>query len=434
MVSKSEPSMGDLPYHPLDEGDIADYELSLVSIALMHPDFVKGVELPCEAFRCDAYGQVWVALKKWPDDYERRLDALLALGLSTDEMIRIETAEPMPLKAGWLARQVITAHNRRKLYRKMYSNLGKIYSNCDVGVDEIIEDVKSISHLKVDEDDRTKISSVLQIIVGGDVQDHVVKTGFSSLDEEIRGFPIGTISLVAARPGIGKSVFALNCARKQAIHGIPALYVGLEDSVTQYAKRAVVSEARVPYAFFNGASIPDYEMCRLQEAFLILRDAPLFLEDSAFYCSDIISCIRSHVSMYGIKIAYIDHIQEVFPDEEDRSSNRAYDLEKIVQRFRNLAKLLGIAIVLVAQINRDVERRVDPRPRMSDLRDSGALEMIARLILLLYRQDYYEEDPTAHDGLMDVHIAKSNHGRAGNVIQLSWIGAKSLVEEVLDGR
>jgi len=257
----------------------------------------------------------------------------------------------------------------------------------------------------------------------------VLPTGFADLDSCIRGLPIGTLTLIAGRPSMGKSATGLNVAYNLALRGVPCLYVGLEDRPTQHVKRLL--------AIDSGISLSDMVLdiirqdagalqARLAQSAVRLSSLPIHWLEAPQTASQICAVAKRYIQEHGVKAVFVDHVQELHTDDEDRSDQRTYEIQASAQKLRDLAVQTKTAVILAAQINREAEKA--GRPTMAHLRDSGALEMVARLVLLLYRDEYYNED-TDKPGIIEVIVGKNNHGPSGQTIPLRWIGTRCKVAD-----
>lgn len=424
-----------LPFQPVPDEHVEESEASICSVAYQWPSHLEAISLPSEAFRSERYAMAWEALRKWPDETQRhefaRMDALLDLGWTGPEIAQLQDAEISPYKAPWHVTRIKKAFHIRTSYEACYKGMADIYTLGEADPERIADSLSSIEDPSEDKKNTTHLKkSIATLLDDLDKGSDIVSTGYDILNSSFRGFPIGTVSIIAARPGMGKSAFALNLARKQAKNGIPILYIGLEDQSSQYARRIIAAEGKINLDDFTHERLV-YERdhgidsglgTHITRTAVKVAEYPIYLEDSLTSVSEIISSIRIHVKKNGVQAVYIDHIQEVDAEDSDKRDQVTYEIQANAKKFRDLAKRLNVSIILAAQINRETERRENKKPRVSDLRDSGSLEMIARLVLLLYREDFYEEDENQHSGNLEVIVGKANHGRSGQSISLRWEG------------
>jgi replicative DNA helicase len=252
----------------------------------------------------------------------------------------------------------------------------------------------------------------------------IVKTGIPIIDETTGGLWPGLLHIVAARPAMGKTAFMLNIATNAALAGHRVLFVSLEDVMEYLVARMV--------ARFADIDLNDIMLRRPQgaEEWKRLMDAgnklsgkkPLWFEDSGGLTSAAVHQIAAaHQQMHGLDLIVADHLGEV----ADTGENDTSIATNAARTFRNMAKELNVPVVLGCQLNRNVENRPDKRPRMSDLRQSGAIEAVARVVWFLYRPGYYEPDGDERRDLQLI-VGKANHGKTGMLrlwIELSrmWV-------------
>lgn len=251
-----------------------------------------------------------------------------------------------------------------------------------------------------------------EILDGNKEPAGIVKTGHRTLDRVTGGLWPGLLTVIAGRPGMGKSAFVLNLAVNAALSGKKVLYITLEDT-----RRFVVYRM---LSRFANIDLTDLTLGRLKEAeqFRNVLDArtniygklPLWIEDSSgLTTQDIARIAHKHYDQHGLDLLVVDHLGEV----ADKGENETSITTNAARNIRDIAKGLNIAGVLCCQLNRGVEQRTDKRPHLADLRQSGSIEAIARSVWFLYRPGYYNGNENRPD--MHLIVAKSNHGRTGLV-------------------
>jgi replicative DNA helicase len=248
-------------------------------------------------------------------------------------------------------------------------------------------------------------------------------TGFIDIDKATNGFEPGDLVIVAGRPSMGKSVFAQNLAENCAIAlGLPTLIISCEMSDGQFGNRLIASQGQISLSALRDTNgLTEDQWARLSVALGNMHDSPLFIEDSTIYST--VSAIRYKAEeikrQHGtIGLIVIDYLQLL---QSSKSHDRK-DLEigEISRALKFLAKDLGTVVVALSQLSRKVEERTDKRPMMSDLRESGAIEQDADVIMLLYRDEYYKPD-SQDKGTAEVIIAKNRNGEVGTH-RLAFIG------------
>jgi replicative DNA helicase len=234
-----------------------------------------------------------------------------------------------------------------------------------------------------------------------------VPTGFRDVDTLLSGLQAGNLIIVAARPGVGKSSFVTNLARNVAVEaGLPVAMFSLEMSRWEIGMRLLCAEARVPWDSIRNKRVGAEDWSRIAQAADSLHDAPLYIVDSGnVTLVDIRAKARRLAARrQGLGLIIVDYLQLM--SHTRRVENRQQEIAEISRGLKMFAKELGIPIVAVSQLNRDPERRQDKRPQLSDLRESGALEQDADVVMFIHRDD---SDP-AKKGLADLIVAKHRNG------------------------
>jgi len=241
-----------------------------------------------------------------------------------------------------------------------------------------------------------------------------VSSGFKKLDALTSGFQPSDLIILAARPGMGKTALSLNIARNIAVEAdVPVLFFSLEMSKEQLSMRLLCAEARIDSSNVRSGFISDNEWTQLTDAAGVLSEAPIYLDDSSELTSlDIKTKARRLKLEKNIGLIVIDYLQLM----KARSSKDRRDLEisEMSRSLKSLAKELQIPIIALSQLNRMLEQRNDKRPQLSDLRESGALEQDADLVIFIYRDEVYNKTEGAEKkGIAEVHIAKHRNGPTG---------------------
>jgi replicative DNA helicase len=238
-------------------------------------------------------------------------------------------------------------------------------------------------------------------------------TGYADLDEITAGLQNSELIIVAARPSVGKTSFALNLVRNIVIDERKAAYfVSLEQSRIELAERLLCCQARVDSHKLRKGRLSADDIDKLMEAGGILSKAKLFIDDTPGQgMLRIAANARRLQRRHGINLVAIDYLQLIEP--ENRRDPRQEQVAQISRRLKFLAKELTIPVVALAQVNRSSEDRQDHRPRLADLRESGSIEQDADTVMLLHRPDRYE--PGQHEGIIEVIIGKQRNGPTGEV-------------------
>jgi replicative DNA helicase len=240
--------------------------------------------------------------------------------------------------------------------------------------------------------------------------------GFRDIDAMTTGFQPGNFVIIAARPGMGKSSFALNMAVAAAREeGEPIAFFSLEMSNSELIQRLICAEARISMNDMRRGNIKTHQWEDISRAMGTLNDLPIYLDDlGALTVTDVRSRCRRLKSTVGLAAIFIDYLQLLRPGVLTRNTNRNEELSEICRSLKITAKDLGVPIVALAQLNRGVEIRSEKRPMLADLRDSGSLEQEADVVAFLYRDGYYNAEAPEPD-LTEFIIAKHRNGPTGSV-------------------
>jgi replicative DNA helicase len=240
-----------------------------------------------------------------------------------------------------------------------------------------------------------------------------VASGYFDLDDLTGGFQPSQLVIVAARPSMGKTAFALNICDHAAIEQrTPILFVSLEMGQLELAERLICARSKVDgRKLRTGQNMGTREISQLSKAYDELRVAPLYIDDTpARNMLQVTANARRLKMRANLGLVVVDYIQLV--DTEDTRDSRQEQIAKISRRLKTLARELHVPVIALSQLNRAVENREDRRPRMADLRESGAIEQDADIVLLLHRADYY--DANEHPGVAEVIVAKNRNGATGS--------------------
>lgn len=248
-----------------------------------------------------------------------------------------------------------------------------------------------------------------------------VPTGFADLDYRTSGLHNSDLILVAARPAMGKSAFALNIATHAAVRGkVPVAIFSLEMSKEQMANRILCSEAMVDSAKVRTGKIDDEEWGKLAAASVELSEAGIYIDDTpGISVMEIRAKCRKMKLEKNIGLVVIDYLQLV-QGSNRKGGSREQEIAEISRSLKILAKEINVPVIALSQLSRAPEQRVDHRPMLSDLRESGSIEQDADIVMFLYRDDYYNED-TDKKNIAEVIIAKHRSGATGTV-ELLWLG------------
>ncbi len=242
-------------------------------------------------------------------------------------------------------------------------------------------------------------------------------TGFHGLDDMTGGFQPTELIVLAARPSMGKTALVCNFAMAVAKAQSGVLLFSLEQSKLELAERLLCIQAKLSGHKLRQGDLDEFEQHTLMEASNQLRTLPIFVDDKPGRTMTQISAIARRVKRrFGLGIIIIDYLQLI--ESEDSHISREQQISSITRRLKFMAKDLNVPVIALAQLNRGVEQREDKRPRLSDLRESGAIEQDADIVMFLHRPDAY--DPEDRPGEADLIISKNRHGPVGTV-DLVWL-------------
>jgi len=251
-----------------------------------------------------------------------------------------------------------------------------------------------------------------------------VATGYTDLDNLTSGLQPGELIVLAGRPSMGKTALALNIAENVAIdQKLPVAIFSMEMSSEQLTTRLIGSVGKVDARKLrSGQDLDDDDWEKLTDSLGQLNDAPIFIDEGgALNSYELRARARRLQRQEGqLGLIVIDYIQLMSAAGGRQSENRATEVSEISRSLKSLAKELNVAIVALSQLNRSLESRPDKRPMMSDLRESGAIEQDADVILFIYRDDQYNED-SPDKGLAEILISKQRNGPTGK-IKLTFLG------------
>ncbi|WP_429351292.1 replicative DNA helicase [Paenibacillus sp. 4624] len=241
-----------------------------------------------------------------------------------------------------------------------------------------------------------------------------IRSGYIDLDRMTSGFQNSDLIIVAARPSVGKTAFALNIAQHAANEGKKKVAVfSLEMSSSQLALRMISAEENVDANRIRTGFLRAEDWDKATRAIGVLGETNLFIDDSASLTAQgIINKCRRLKQKFGLDMVVIDYLQLISGDKG--KENRQQEVTDISRKLKQLARELHIPVIALSQLNRGVEQRQDKRPMMSDLRESGAIEQDADIVAFLHREDYYDAE-TEKKNIIEVIIAKQRNGPVGTV-------------------
>ena len=299
-------------------------------------------------------------------------------------------------------------------------------------VEDIMENAEKKIFNIMQNNDKQSYSPIKDILVDSFTQleelynrkQHItgVPSGFTELDYKTAGFHGSDLVLIAARPAMGKSAFALNIATNAAVRAnVPVVIFSLEMSKEQMVNRILCSEAMVDSNKVRTGKLEEDDWTKLAGSIGPLSDAEIYIDDTpGISVTEIRAKCRKLKIEKNIGMVVIDYLQLV-QGSNRRNGSREQEISEISRSLKILAKELNVPVIALSQLSRAVEQRPEHRPMLSDLRESGAIEQDADIVMFLYRDDYYNKDSEKKD-IAEVIIAKHRGGSLGTV-ELLWLGS-----------
>ncbi len=254
-----------------------------------------------------------------------------------------------------------------------------------------------------------------------------VPSGFSQLDRLTSGWQPSDLVIIAARPSMGKTAFVLSMARNIAVnHERPIAFFSLEMSSLQLVNRLIVAETQLPSDKIRNGRLEDYQWQQLEYKIKDLEQAPIYIDDTpAISIFELRAKCRRLKQKYNIQAVVIDYLQLMTSGQNSNYGSREQEVSTISRSLKSIAKELNVPILALSQLNRSVEMRSgNKRPQLSDLRESGAIEQDADLVLFIHRPEYYgldvDEEGNSLKGIAEIIVAKHRNGPIGDV-QLKFI-------------
>ncbi|HEX7381656.1 MAG TPA: replicative DNA helicase [Nevskiaceae bacterium] len=255
-------------------------------------------------------------------------------------------------------------------------------------------------------------------------------TGFVGFDKLTTGMHAGDLLIIAGRPGMGKTSFAMNIAENVAIYqNQPVLVFSMEMSAEQLAMRILSSYGRIDQQRLRRSELTDNEWSSLASTGGLLRKAPLYIDETgALSPNELRARARRIAARRGVRLIIVDYIQLM--QVPNTRENRTNEVSEISRNLKALAKELKIPIIAISQLSRGVEARDNKRPRMSDLRESGSIEQDADLVAFVYRDEYYTREQCTEPGVAEIIIAKHRNGPTGT-FKTRFVGEYTRFDDIL---
>ncbi len=242
-----------------------------------------------------------------------------------------------------------------------------------------------------------------------------VPTGFKDLDNLLSGLQQSDLVIIAARPSMGKTSFALNMAQFAAVQNkLPVGFFSLEQSKDQLIDRLVAGEAGVDSWKLRTGNLANEDFERLNYAMGMLADAPLFIDDAPnMSVMEVRTKARRLQAEHGLSLLVIDYLQ-LMQGRQTKDANRVQEISDISRGLKGIARELNVPVIALSQLSRAVEQRPNHVPMLSDLRESGSIEQDADVVMFIYREDYYNPD-TDKKNIAEIHVRKHRNGPVGEI-------------------
>ncbi|SEM02057.1 replicative DNA helicase [Butyrivibrio sp. ob235] len=323
-------------------------------------------------------------------------------------------------------------HTCGSIINRCYSEQPEIQNVMDETKKEIFaitqarssEDFEPISSVVMNALNRIESASKLQ----GTVTGHA--TGFSQLDYTTAGFQPSDLIIIAARPSMGKTAFVLNIAQHMAIHDKKTVAIfSLEMSDEQLIKRMMSMESQVSSELLRSGKLSDSEWEKVIYGADMIGSSHLIIDGKpGMSVQELQAKCRKYKREKNLQIVMIDYLQLMTGGGKHSAESVQQEITEISRSLKGLARELNVPVIALSQLSREVEKRPDHRPMMSDLRDSGAIEQDADMVMFIYRDDYYNKD-SEDKGISEIIIAKQRNGPIGTV-KLKWLPELTKFEDM----
>jgi replicative DNA helicase len=331
---------------------------------------------------------------------------------------------------GSYVRQVSDTHRRRQMLAECQRAEAELYAGTDADVSTFGAALASRIASASEGATGHKVigyRDAITALLAGSKRPNKISTGIRSLDDLIGGLFQGDLTIVAARPGLGKSSIASGFAQACGAQGKRAIFVSLEMPATEIFGRSISSASGVPFSALRRGSVSPVMLSHVAKAADDIRTA-LSLIDVVELCAPTIERVRDVVASEthkgNVGLVIVDYIQIMGMVD---ARNRVSSVQHITSGLKAIAKTYGVPVVALSQLSRGVESRDDKRPQLSDLRDSGSIEQDADNVILIYRAGYYA-NPRQPSGEAELDVAKCRNGETG-VVTVHWEGSRTLFRD-----
>jgi replicative DNA helicase len=318
-----------------------------------------------------------------------------------------------------------------KAYSQEFENMDSFLDSLEAKVFQLAESKTTVG--LTDASELVKLSlEKIESLYASQMMVTGVPSGFSELDDLTAGFHPGELIILAARPSMGKTALSLNIALHAALKEKKKVaYFSVEMGKESVMVRMLASSSKIRLSDLRIGKIDDRAWPRLINTAASLSETGLFIDDSSGISPfEIRAKARRMKAKYGLDMIMIDYLQLM--SMKNRMESREREVSEISKLLKSVAKELQVPVIALAQLNRGVEGRSDRRPMLSDLRESGSIEQDADVIMMIYREDYYDRDNPEIKGVAEVIIAKQRNGPT-DTVKLRWIPDYGIFENLVRG-
>jgi replicative DNA helicase len=428
-------------------------EESLIGAMLLSPEAVSVAyeTVSPEDFYRPMHGQIFSAIialanASEPVDYvtvQAKLQEHGAMAVELAVLSSLQMNTPSAANAQHYAELVRDKAQQRRLI----AVAGEIVDEAYLATDDVvglIDDAERKINLIADQRSIDSVSPLHTLLLNeadiletrGETRGQLngLETGYRSLDQIVQGLQPGSMTIIGARPGTGKTAFALGVlVHVGAVVRRPALYFSLEMSRQELAERILASTARIDSSKLRTGDLSDADWNRAHEAFGFLQSAKVFIDDNpALTVMDVRSRARRIKQQQGdLGVVIVDYLQLM--SSRGRAENRQVEVAEMSRSLKILARELQTPVIALSQLSRKLEERADKRPVMSDLRESGSLEQDADVVLFLFRPEQYGEVSNDKRADAEIIVGKNRNGPT-RTAHLTWRGEFARFDNVADAR
>ena len=407
-------------------------EKSVIGSMIIDPEAiaVAAQKLTAEDFYQKAYGLLFSAIVDLdasgkPIDTVTLQNRLREMD-APEELASVETlsglidAVPVSTNIGAYAGIVADKAQLRRMIRTMEELTNSCYADKQQAEELMAETEKQVFRILQRSQDRS-FTPIADIVMSALNRISSASLAGSTVTGLASGFQNSDLILIAARPSMGKTAFVLNIADHMAFHdGKTVAICSLEMSKEQLVNRLLSQESNVDAMKLRNGNLSDSEWDSLVAGADVIGKSNLIIDDTpGISPAELRSKCRRYKLEYNLDIILIDYLQLMSGSGSRRSDSRQQEISEISRSLKEIARELQVPVIALSQLSRAVEQRPDHRPILSDLRESGAIEQDADVVMFLYREDYYNKD-TERKGIADVIIAKQRNGPLGD-IELAWL-------------